>query len=239
MLKLHIGPGHACKMRARVGLVPFRYCRLWLLRAWHGLVCGLGVWTAGLAQKQGLSGLGPGPGPGLTTHIHGWYHSSNSPSTIYIRSTIIYIFRHNLDKYSWYSETLEKEISVNICVSYNVHSYGARGTKQWNYSNLDKISYSCNYKWKIITILRTFHFSDPISALCRVIHFIPKYLEWLWGPLWEFCRGRSLSYALSRVWVLVSTYVLCLGFMSWVWKFMLRDGSSYINTQEQILRLLN
>jgi hypothetical protein len=45
-----IGPDRACKVRARV--------RLGLLRAWSGLLGGLEVWTAGLAQKPGPHGLG-------------------------------------------------------------------------------------------------------------------------------------------------------------------------------------
>jgi hypothetical protein len=34
------------------------HCGLGLLRAWPGLVGGLGVWTADLAQKPGPRGLG-------------------------------------------------------------------------------------------------------------------------------------------------------------------------------------
>jgi hypothetical protein len=36
------------------------YYGLGLLRAWHGLVCRLGAWTAGLAPKPGPRGLGLG-----------------------------------------------------------------------------------------------------------------------------------------------------------------------------------
>jgi hypothetical protein len=48
--QLFLGPERACKVRARVGLG--------LLRAWPGLVGGLGVWPAGLPQKPGPHGLG-------------------------------------------------------------------------------------------------------------------------------------------------------------------------------------
>jgi hypothetical protein len=45
-----VGQGRACKMRAR-GRARALYCEL-------GLVCGLGAWTVGLAQKPGPHGLG-------------------------------------------------------------------------------------------------------------------------------------------------------------------------------------
>jgi hypothetical protein len=49
-----IGPGRAHKMRTQIGLGHYTagsgFC-------WLGLVCGLGVWTAGLAQKLGPCGL--------------------------------------------------------------------------------------------------------------------------------------------------------------------------------------
>jgi hypothetical protein len=48
-----LGPDRTCKMRARA-----LHCGLRLLWAWPGLVGGLGVWTAGLAQKPSQHGLG-------------------------------------------------------------------------------------------------------------------------------------------------------------------------------------
>jgi hypothetical protein len=47
-----LGLGRACKIQAWVGLYTacLGFCR-------PGLVCGLGVWTAGLARKPGLRRL--------------------------------------------------------------------------------------------------------------------------------------------------------------------------------------
>jgi hypothetical protein len=57
-----LGPDRASKMRAWVVLGLYTagsgFC-------WPGLASGLGVWTAGLAQKPGLRGLIPGPDPAL------------------------------------------------------------------------------------------------------------------------------------------------------------------------------
>jgi hypothetical protein len=60
--RLFFGEGRACKRRAWVRLGLFTagsgFCG-------PGLVCWLGVWTSGLAQKPGPSGLGPGPDQAL------------------------------------------------------------------------------------------------------------------------------------------------------------------------------
>jgi hypothetical protein len=60
-------------------------CGLGLLQTWFGLVCGLGVWTAGLAQKPGPRGPkiysldipvdreAPPDDPGLSGLVPGYY----------------------------------------------------------------------------------------------------------------------------------------------------------------------
>jgi hypothetical protein len=49
-----LGLGRACKIQAWVGLYTacLGFCR-------PGLVCGLGVWTAGLVKAHARLGLGP------------------------------------------------------------------------------------------------------------------------------------------------------------------------------------